>query len=307
MQGIFDSNTAAKPAVEASGTNGAIGLQASSDTGTAIGASGRIGISTSSKNGVGIAAYNIGQGMGVRATSDDGWGVNAQSKTGIGVLGVSDQNVGVQGICQEGDNFGVSGTGANAGIAAFNLNNSNAAYLASVCCAAWFTGGVTVTGKLLKGGGGFRIDHPMDPDKKFLSHSFVESPDMKNVYDGTVTADKKGMAVIQLPKWFDSINSDFRYQLTAIGGSAPDLHISQEIKNNRFTVAGGKPGMKICWQVTGIRKDKWAEANRITVEENKNPNEHGYYLHPELYHAIHKGIANLRHKPVETSNHSGSE
>ena len=53
----------------------------------------------------------------------------------------------------------------------------------------YFYGDVSITGSLSKGGGGFKIDHPLEPDKKFLSHSFVESPDMKNVYDGNVELD----------------------------------------------------------------------------------------------------------------------
>ena len=29
----------------------------------------------------------------------------------------------------------------------------------------------------------------LDPENKYLSHSFVESPDMKNIYDGVVSLD----------------------------------------------------------------------------------------------------------------------
>src|SRR6185437_9954121 len=44
------------------------------------------------------------------------------------------------------------------------------------------------------------------------------------------------------------------------------------------------PGrVKVCWQVTGVRKDAWAEANRIPVEEAKPKTERGRYLHPELF------------------------
>jgi hypothetical protein len=44
-------------------------------------------------------------------------------------------------------------------------------------------GNLGVTGTVSKGGGSFKIDHPLDPENKYLSHSFVESPDMKNIYD----------------------------------------------------------------------------------------------------------------------------
>jgi hypothetical protein len=47
--------------------------------------------------------------------------------------------------------------------------------------AAYLAGNVTIAGSLSKTCGSFRIDHPLDPANKYLSHSFVESPYMKNV------------------------------------------------------------------------------------------------------------------------------
>ena len=44
--------------------------------------------------------------------------------------------------------------------------------------------------------------------------------------------------------------------------------------------------MKVSWQVTGIRKNAWANANRIKVEEDKPDKEQGYYLYPELYNQL---------------------
>jgi hypothetical protein len=170
---------------------------------------------------------------------------------------------------------------------------------------------VKITGNLEKAGGSFKIDHPLDPANKYLCHSFVESPDMKNVYDGVVVLDRKGKAEIELPDWFGALNKDFRYQLTAIGAPGPNLYIAEEISeatttanygskssnknsNSRFKIAGGTSGMKVSWQVTGIRKDPWANANRIQVEEDKPDKERGYYLHPDLYgQPEEKGISHL--------------
>ncbi|MBN2088925.1 hypothetical protein JW964_04905 [candidate division KSB1 bacterium] len=156
-------------------------------------------------------------------------------------------------------------------------NNSNSSQYAG-----YFDGNLKCTGTLYKGGGAFQIDHPLDPANKYLNHSFVESPDMKNIYDGVVTLDANGEAVVILPEWFDALNKDFRYQLTCVGGYAP-VYIAEKISNHQFKIAGGTSGLEISWQVTGIRKDAWANANRIKVEEDKIGEEAGKYLHPEVH------------------------
>src|SRR5208283_4202061 len=121
-----------------------------------------------------------------------------------------------------------------------------------------------VIGTLSKGGGSFKIDHPLDPAGKYLYHSFVESPDMMNVYNGNVTTDKRGLATVVLPDYFGALNRDFRYQLTVIGQFAQAM-IGKEISHNRFTIRSNKPGVKVSWQVTGIRQDAYANAHRIQV------------------------------------------
>ena len=105
---------------------------------------------------------------------------------------------------------------------------------------------------------------------------------MMNVYNGNVKLDSNGEAWVDLPDWFEALNKEFRYQLTCIGGFA-QVFIAEEVKNNRFKIAGGKPGMKISWQITGIRKDKLAEQFRIVVEEDKPSEEKGKYLHPTAF------------------------
>ena len=131
----------------------------------------------------------------------------------------------------------------------------------------------------------------------YLSHSFVESPDMKNVYDGVAVLDAKGTAWVTLPEWFEALNSDFRYQLTAIGQPQPKLYIAREVAGNRFKIAGGRAGAKVSWQVTGIRQDAYAKAHRIPVEEDKPLAERGHYLHPELFgQPKEKGI-DYAHRP----------
>ncbi len=148
--------------------------------------------------------------------------------------------------------------------------------------AAQIIGNVKIMGNLEKSSGSFVIDHPLDPENKLLVHSFVESPDMKNIYDGVAICNELGEAKVILPDWFEALNKDFRYQLTCIGSFA-NIYIKEEINNNSFAIAGGKLGLKVSWQVTGIRKDAYAEKYRIQVEREKPNQEKGTYLHPELF------------------------
>jgi hypothetical protein len=154
----------------------------------------------------------------------------------------------------------------------------------STSYAGWFQGNVRITGTCCGLSAGYsQIDHPVDPTNKYLQHSFVQSSEMKDVYDGLATLDNKGEAVVAMPAWFEAVNRDFRYQLTALGAPGPDLYVAQEVQGNRFKIAGGKPGMKVSWQVTGVRHDPYAQAHPIAAETEKPANERGLYLHPELY------------------------
>jgi hypothetical protein len=94
---------------------------------------------------------------------------------------------------------------------------------------------------------------------------------MKTVYDGIATLDSQGSVTVSLPEWFQALNEDYRYQLTAVGGPAPQLHVASKIANNQFRIAGGVPGAEVSWQVTGIRRDAYAQRNRIKVESQEVP------------------------------------
>jgi hypothetical protein len=248
--------------------------------------------------------------------SDTNVGVSGKSVSGIGVIGEAETNVGVSGESVSDAGFAGLTTGSagvrgvstqNVGV--FGISNDTGVLGWGGALAGFFIGDVQVTGTLSKGGGGFTIDHPHDPANKYLRHSFVESPEMKNLYDGVVTCDSKGEAVVRLPDWFEALNSDYRYQLTPIGASAPELFIASGVKNGRFTIRGGKRRLRVSWQVTGIRRDRWAKANRIIVEEKKTAKERGKYLHPEahgvsgnrgLYHAVNEEARkHLTQKPKE--------
>lgn len=142
------------------------------------------------------------------------------------------------------------------------------------------TGNLNVTGNLSKGAGTFKIDHPLDPANKYLIHSFVESPDMMNIYNGNIITDADGFATVQLPDYFEAANKDFRYQLTVIGTFAQAI-VKEKINGNTFVIQTNIPNVEVSWQVTGVRADKFSDHNRVISEVDKEIK--GTYLHPELY------------------------
>jgi hypothetical protein len=148
--------------------------------------------------------------------------------------------------------------------------------------AGQFGGNVSINGNLSKTGGGFTIDHPTDPENRYLSHSFVESPEMLNVYRGTVTTDQEGAATVELPGYVAALNREFSYHLTVVGDFARAV-VSAPLRDGRLSLRTDQPGVTVCWLVLGVRADPWAEANRIEVERDKPDDERNLFLHPELY------------------------
>ncbi|MGA2356901.1 MAG: hypothetical protein ABSG02_20595, partial [Terriglobales bacterium] len=277
-----------------------------------------------STSGGGYGVYGYSSDVGVYGASPNGYGVYADSGNGYGVYGAGSTGVfgegSTYGVYAAGSTYGVYSTGSygvygygstagvyavsntgdgvytkagTGGVAADVVNTGSGYGLiagSSGGWAGWFNGNVDVDGNLSKAGGSFKIDHPLDPANKYLYHSFVESPDMMNIYNGTVTTDAQGDAVVNLPEWFETLNRDFRYQLTVIGQFAQAI-VASKVDNHQFTIKTDKPNVEVSWQVTGIRQDAWANAHRIPVEEEKPEVERGFYLHPELYGAPEeKGI-----------------
>jgi len=247
-----------------------------------------------SGSGNGVVGQSFGAdgkppGTGVMGTSDT-VGVWGASRVGVAVRGDCINGFGMLGYSVHG--FGVHGTSTtNSGVVGHTDGNNAAGVFGEsfgLGFAGFFNGGVGIAGNLaiagaiFKSGGGFIVDHPLDPGNKYLRHSFVESPDMLNVHNGNVTTDANGEATVSLPDYFETLNQNFRYQLTVIGQFAQAI-VGSEIKNNQFTIKTDQPGVRVSWQVTGIRRDPWAVANRIAVEEEKTAEEKGRYLHPELW------------------------
>ena len=215
-----------------------------------------------------------GERYGFMARVDNG---DAATETQYALTGGAGRSTKTAGI-----SYGVYATAA-AGVGATARAVYGGASGGGTLHAGYFVGHVNITGFLSKGGGAFKIDHPLDPENQYLMHSFVESPDMMNVYNGNAQLDGLGRAIVQLPDYFEALNREFRYQLTSIGSSQPDLYVEQEVLDNRFMIAGGQANGRVSWQVTGVRKDPWAQANRIQVEVEKTGTERGKYVHYKEY------------------------
>lgn len=256
--------------------------------GTSANGDGVMGMSTA-VGGIGVVGIDAGDGMGA--------GVSGESPNGFGVIGTGFR--GVQGEGRTGV-FGISNSADGAGVlgSSWHSNDTNGFGVRGIAnlgvgvrgestsgLAGFFVGPVamtsnlTVSGALFASTKLFKIDHPLDPANKYLMHAAVESPELKNLYDGVVVLDANGEAGVDLPAWFEALNGDFRYQLTCVGGVAP-VYVAEEVSEGRFRIAGGTPGLKVSWQVTGVRKDAYAVAHPLDVEAEKTATERGRYLHP---------------------------
>jgi hypothetical protein len=266
--------------------------------------------SATGASGVGIFGRQNGGGYGVYGATPAGWGVVGlhENKTGTqpGVLGDTNSStpfaVGVQGKISgspagigaagvRGDVAGSGSTGVGVwgshfgsgwGVYGYSANGFGVVGQSPTGFAGYFYGNVNVTGQVLHAASGSMIDDPLDPAHKTLSQASVESPDMKNMYDGIAMTDSKGFAVVRLPAYFQALNKDFRYQLTSLTG-LQQVAVAKEISNNRFTIQSEKPRSRISWQVTGIRKDRFANAHRIEPVQAKTAADQGKYLNPQLY------------------------
>jgi len=323
--GLSATNAGGDGVSASSTVSGGAGVRATGPTGLyGVGSlNGVYGSGTFGVNGVGTT-YGIWGSNSPTAVRGDGatYGVVGTSTNGggAGVYGSNTAGIAVYGFSTSSGSYGVYGYNPNGGVGAAGISSTNAGVYAqsgpdgwaadayntssgtgilagsASGFAGWFNGNVEVDGNLSKAGGSFKIDHPLDPANKYLYHSFVESPDMMNIYNGNVTTDGRGDAVVKLPEWFETLNRDFRYQLTVIGQFAQAI-VSREIADGRFTIKTDKPSVKVSWQVTGIRQDAWANAHRIPVEEQKPEVERGSYLHPELYGAPEEKGVLWAHSP----------
>jgi len=215
------------------------------------------------------------------------YGSNLRTVGGHGVLGIGVN--GVVGQTQYQSGFGVYGqntdvivgTGANNGVGTYGIGyvgvwgdvNGVNAY------AVYANGDMGASG--LKP---FCIDHPSDPENKYLKHFSIESNEVLNMYRGNASFNANGEVEITLPSYFEVININYSYHLTPIGSYA-QLYIKEKINNGKFIIAGGTNGMEVSWTVYAERNDPYVKMypERKIVELEKENWNKGKYLRPDLY------------------------
>lgn len=270
------STTTTEPALfiqSVSNGSRVINAQNTSNTSTTM-----VGYFGQSSNGVAVATYGNAASV---------WGQSNGIRSGVFLAsGLSSSTTCLQGAwsgpANAYDGIGVLGTFApvaNWGYGVVGTGN-------------WY--GVYSNGNMgATGAKPFQIDHPLDPENKYLRHYALESPEVLNMYRGNVILDAQGRGSVQLPDYFHEINIEFSYNLTPIGGPA-DLYIQTEIDpSGKFEIAGGNAGQKVSWYVYAKRNDLYIRTYPLAsqVEIEKRPNDKGQYLRPELYgQPAEKGI-----------------
>jgi hypothetical protein len=299
-------------------------------------ASGAEGFSTTGHGVAGIATgdfpggffYNNSTGAGVSAESADSTALTAIAYNDAAIYAVSDMHEGIFAESNLGNQAGSFLNNKNNGIGLVAMAKSvglRGEVLASTQTfsagvfgitanaganhwAGYFNGALFALSSTA-GVKAFTIDHPLDPANKILRHSSVESPDMMNIYNGNITTDANGNATIILPDYFMALNQDFKYQLTVIDNSADFVmaKITEELSNNKFTIKSSKANVKVSWQITGVRKDATANANRIVVEEDKPATLKGKYFDAAAFGlSAEYGMDSFVNKTKENLNNQAS-
>lgn len=289
-QQLFVSGSNNSAAIVAQNTGGGPAIEADGGSGTGV-------VATTSTGYYAVEAIcdgcyyalkvegNTNNGP-VLVTGSGNNGIDISGDFSIGITASSDW-IGMYGYCPPGRGgvfrgiTGIDTYGEELGIDALGLTGINAESTNPNGYSGWFKQRLHAD-IMEKGSGSFKIDHPLDPANKYLYHSFVESPDMMNVYNGNIITDHEGRAVVTLPNYFEALNKDFRYQLTCLGSFA-QVFIEKKIENNTFIIKADKAGVEISWQVTGIRKDAHADKYRIQPEVHKEDENKGKYLCPTCF------------------------
>ena len=185
------------------------------------------------------------------------WGITARTSTSTTNLGASLKNII---ICGGGGNEGLAITGVDQ-TAAMEIRNN---------------GTVWIKGTLTKGGGSFRIDHPL-PEKKdthHLYHSFIEGPKADLIYRGKINL-VNGTATVNIDEastmtegTFELLTRDAQCFVNNLSGW--DL-VKGNITGNILTITSQNTEStdEISWMVVAERNDEWFRDSEMT-DDNDN-------------------------------------
>lgn len=294
-----------------------VGLSATVQSPTGVGVFGGAWALTGLSRGVsGQSDSNAGRGVNGFATSTAGttYGVFGEtaSSAGRGVHGLASSttgiNFGVSGISASSAGRGILGltqsltgttyggyfeTASTSGRGVFGIaTNTTASGTPFGVLGQADTGtngyGVYASGDLgASGVKSFRIDHPQDPENKYIVHYSSESPFPQNFYNGNVTTDGNGYAWVELPEYFADINTNFKYVLTVVDNVDANefvlAKISKKIVGNRFQIRTSAPRTEVSWEVKADRNDARIQHKRPTDIREKTGLERGMYQHPEYF------------------------
>jgi len=214
----------------------------------------------------GVSGANAPIGIVAQVASD-----NNNARAIIGQHTNTTRNVNaysVSGLMNRGGNS----TGTNWAVGVFGQNPHAGTNDWAVFSNGWFG----ATSKA------FFIDHPLDPENKYLLHATVEGPEPYNLYRGVVTTDASGRAVVHLPDYFEAANKDFSYYLQPIGTFAQVI-VEEEVRNNEFVIRTDKPNVKVSWMVVATRDDPYMRYFWKPTVIEKSPEHRGKYLVPQVY------------------------
>lgn len=278
---VQNSNTGVGIAASSTNpSNGYAAIQASTNSSSTL-TSAIVGSTTGAANAV------SGQVEATATASAGIYGNNLRTTGGYGTYGIGFN--GVVGETNYRQGFGVYGRNYDAlGSLSYNAVGTYGLGYVGVWGDQSDVNGFSVYANGDMGAAGikpFYIDHPTDPENKYLRHFSIESNEVLNVYRGNATFDENGEAIVTMPEYFDAVNNEnCTYQLTPIGGYAP-LYIKSKLANGQFVIAGGVEGMEVSWTVHTERNDPYMKKHpeKRAVEVDKEDWNKGRYLRPELY------------------------
>ena len=271
------------------------GVQGNSSSGTGV-----YGISTygagvrgQSSGYYGVAGDSPAGGVYGHSSSYDGvhgvadwqsaagvWGENTSTSYGYGIRGraAGTYGFGVLGEATAANGVGVQGGASGAGSVGVAGEQGNGASYSG-----YFYGDVHIDGTLTNPAPIIQMDHPDAPADRYFQRAPVAAFELLSTISGNTVTGADGRVTVKVPLLFARYHTDVRYQLTPLGHST-DLHVAVELDGRgRFVIAADQYGLRVSWQLTGVRSDPAALRQPLRVDATKPVRYRGRYVQPSLY------------------------